>query len=317
MRVASHVFRRLSFACALLLVVSSLVFVLLSLSPGDPTTSLLPVTASRQQHLYLRHQLGLDVPVWQQYWTWLGRAVHGDLGRSLFTRESVSQSIEQRVPATASLIVLSLAVIVGFGVVLGVLSARFQGARGRVVDGFALIGFALPSYWLAVMTVGVFAVRLRWLPAVGYASLSHSPGEWLRSLLLPVLALALGAIAGIAKNTREAMVDALASEHVKMARASGISGRRILFVYALRNASIRVVTVSGLLAIGLLGGTVFVEQVFALPGLGALLYSATNNHDYPVVEGVSVVFSLLIIIINIVVDAIYAILDPRIGSADG
>lgn len=307
--------RRLVLAVPLLLVVSALTFVLISITPGEPAQALLPRDATPEQVDQLNHELGLDRPVHEQYADWIRNALGGDLGSSLQTQEPVTTTISQRFPTTLSLMLLSLLVIVIVGVGLGILSAVYGGALGRIVDGLSLIGFALPGFWVGAVLISIFAVKLQWLPAVGYVPFGHSPQEWARSLILPVAALAIHSIAVMSKQTREAMMDVLVSEHIRMARANGIRSRAIYFKLALKATSVRVITIAGLQAIGLLGGAIFVEQVFALPGLGSQLVGSATSQDLPVVQGLVVFFTLLIVIVNLIVDLVYGVLDPRVRTS--
>jgi peptide/nickel transport system permease protein len=304
--------RRLALAPPLLFVVSALSFALLSLTPGDAAQAILGTTGTPEQYANLRRQLGLDLPVYEQYWRWLTHAVRGDLGSSLVGSGPVAHLVTQRLPASASLIVGSLLAILVVGVSLGIFSAVRGGIAGRVVDAVALLGFALPGFWFGAILIELFAVRLRLFPAIGYVPLGQSTSGWLRSLVLPVTALALGGIGPVAKYTREAMLDVLASEHIRMARANGLPVRTLLFRYALRVASIRIITVLGLIAVGLLGGTILIENVFAIPGLGSLVGSAVLRHDLPVVQGIAVCFTVIVVFVNLVVDIAYGLLDPRL-----
>jgi peptide/nickel transport system permease protein len=312
--------RRLLLSIPLLFVVSSLSFFLLSLTPGDATSVLVGADATQgavgtAAYEKVRHQLGLDRPAYQQYWDWLKRAVHGDLGRSLVSGQPVTTTIKELFPTSFSLIMGALLVISVLGVGLGVLSAVRGGFAGRVVDALSLVGFALPGFWVGAVLIGFFAVRLGWFPTFGYVKFQTSPADWAKSLVLPVTALALHGVAVLAKQTREAMLDVLSSEHVRMALANGMPPRYTFFLLPLKNVAIRVVTILGLTAIGLLAGTLFVEQVFALPGLGSGLVTATVQHDLPVVQGIAVFFTLIIILINLVVDLTYSWLDPRVRTA--
>jgi peptide/nickel transport system permease protein len=311
LRVIAH---RVLVSIPLLFVVSALSFVLISFTPGDAAHQILGTDAPPEAYPKLRHELGLDLPLYEQYWRWLEDAVTGDLGTSLFSPEQVSTLIGDRVPVTLSLIIGSVLASVLLGVALGVFSALRGGAAGRAADAVSLIGFALPEFWVGVTLIVLFAVKLGWFPATGYVPLAQSPWEWLRSLILPVTALSLGAIAAIAKQTREAMLDALASEHIRMAWANGIPRRSIVFKHALRNASLPIVTVVGLLAIGLLGGTIVVENVFALPGLGGLAVTAATQHDLPLIQGIAVCFTIVVVIINLIVDLAYGWLNPRVRT---
>jgi peptide/nickel transport system permease protein len=296
------------------LIVSALSFVLASLTPGDPAHEILGVNATPGEYASLRHALGLDLPVYERYWRWLDHALHGDFGVSLFSGESVTHAIDVRLPTTLSLMVGALLVGLVVGVAIGVFSAVRGGVAGRIVDGFALLGFALPSFWVGAILISLLAVKLRWFPATGYVAFGHSVSGWARALVLPVIALTLNGLAAIAKQTREAILDALSSEYIRLARANGISEPSIVFRYALKHAGIRVVTILGLQAVGLLGGTVLVENVFALPGVGGLLVNSSINHDIPIVQGIVVYFTAIVVAINLLIDIAYSWLNPRVRA---
>jgi peptide/nickel transport system permease protein len=308
------VVRRLLMAIPLLFIVSTITFVLVALTPGDAARSILGIEAPQEEYAKLRQALGLDQPVYQQYWNWLKHAVQGDLGTSLVSGEPVRVAIENRLSVTASLIVGALLVTMFIGVGIGILSAVRGGIVARAVDSLALIGFSLPSFWIGAFLIGVFAVDLGWLPATGYVRPSDSMRGWLLALVLPVTALTIHSVAAVAKQTREAMLDALSSEYVRMAWASGLPKWRVVFRHALRNAAIPVVTVLGVLFVGLLGGTVLVEQVFALPGLGGLAVNASTQHDLPVIQGLVVYFTVIVVIVNLVIDVTYTLLNPRVRA---
>jgi peptide/nickel transport system permease protein len=305
---------RLLISVPLLFIVSALTFVLVALQPGDAAREILGLNGTPAQYRTLRQSLGLDKPLPEQYWHWLSHAFHGNLGISFVRSEPVSQEILQRLPVTISLIAGALIATALIGVSLGIFSAVRGGIAARVVDTVGMLGHALPSFWLAVVLIGLFAVKLGWFPAVGYVPLTSSPRDWLLSLALPVTAIALASIGMTAKLTREAMKDALSSDYIRMAWASGISPTSILFRHAFRNAAKGVVTVFNLMFIGLLAGTVFVESVFALPGLGGLAANAAATHDLPVLQGVVVFFTILIILVNLLTDLVYAWLDPRVRT---
>jgi peptide/nickel transport system permease protein len=311
--------RRLLLSIPLLFVVSALVFLLMSLVPGnvtytilgDPSTSHLPPSAYKE----LAHQLALDRPVYVQYWLWLRHALEGNLGASLVTKEAISQAISQRFPVTLSLVIGSVVVGVVGGVCLGIASAVRGGRLGRAVDAFAIAGWVVPVYWLAAEFVVIFAVKLRWLPATGYVPIAQSPSLWFRSLVLPVIVLGIGAVGLFAKFTREAMLDALGSEYVRMARANGISPVSIVLRHSLKTASLQIVTLAGLLTIGLLIGAVFVETVFALPGMGSLIVTGAQQKDLTMVQGVAVFFTLIVVVVNLLVDLSYSLLSPKVRAA--
>jgi peptide/nickel transport system permease protein len=306
------VLRRCVMAVPLLFVVSALTFVLVSLTPGNAAEEILGTSATPAAYAALNRALGLNLPLYDQYWDWLRHALTGNLGQSVFTSQPVTQEIGQRLPVTVSLLVGALVVSAVAGIGLGAFSALRGGVTGRIADALALIGFSLPGFWVGAELIVIFAVWRNWFPATGYVPISASPAGWLHSLVLPVVTLSLYGIASTAKQTREAMLDVLATEHIRMARANGLPRRAIVFRHALRNASMRVVTVLGLLAVGLLGGTVLVENVFALPGVGSLIVTAATQHDLPVVAGIAVCFTLIVVAINLIVDLAYLWLNPRV-----
>jgi peptide/nickel transport system permease protein len=310
--VLSFVGRRLVSAIALIIGVSFLSFVLISITPGDPAREIVGIQGTHADYERVRHQLGLEHSTLHQYLSWLASAVHGDLGVSLLNSQPVSEAIGQRLPVTLSLILASLFVSFTVGVVLGVFSAVRGGVFGYVADAFSLIGFALPAFWVGSLLIVFFSTQLQWFPATGYVNFADSPQLWFESLVLPVAALALGGVAAFAKLTRESMLSALASEHVRMARAAGASERSVVYRHALRNAAMPVITVIGVNFAALLGGTVYVETVFALPGLGGLVATSATKQDIPVIQGVVVVFTIIVVIVNLLTDLAYAWLDPRV-----
>jgi peptide/nickel transport system permease protein len=307
--------RRLLLAIPLLIVISTLTFLLVALVPGNPAYRILGIGKPPQLYTALNEQLGVTKPVYDRFGHWAWKASRGDLGDSLYTQQPVTTTIKQRVGVTMSLVFGSLLVIGVLGIGIGVFTAVVGGLPGRLVDGLSVIGFALPGFWVGAVLIAIFSVSMHLFPAVGYQSISESPTGWIRSLVLPVAALSLTSVAVLAKQTREAMMDVLASEHIRMARANGIGERDIYFRLALKNAAIRVVTVIGLQAVGLLLGTVFVEQVFALPGLGSALVNAATSGDLPVVQGITIFFTLIIIAVNLVTDVLYSVLDPRVKTS--
>ena len=313
--LTSLLVRRLLTAIPLLLVVSSFNFLLLSLTPGDAARQILGPQGTPEQYEALRQQLGLDLPVYEQYWRWLERAVSGDLGSSIINGASVTESIASRLPVTLSLIAGSLLVSALVGVGLGVFSAVRGGVIGRVVDALALLSWALPVFWVGSVLVVVFAIQLEWLPALGYIPFTESPRDWARSLVLPIAALSLGSVAAVLKQTREAMLDVLGSEYIRMAAANGISRTSLIFRHALKNAALPVITVLGVQTIGLLGGAVLVENLFSMPGMGSLVVSSALAHDVPTVQAIAVVFTVVVILVNLSVDLAYGLLNPRVRAA--
>lgn len=314
-RLTSLLIRRTLAAVPLLLVVSSFNFLLLSLTPGDAARQILGPQGTPDQYDELRQQLGLDLPLHEQYWRWLSHATSGDFGNSIINGAPVLDSITSRLPVTLALIAGSLLVSIVVGVSLGVFSAVRGGLIGRAVDALALLSWALPVFWVGSVLVVVFAIKLEWLPALGYVPFTDSPRDWARSLVLPVAALSLGSVAAVMKQTREAMLDVLGSEYIRMAAANGISRSSLIYRHALKNAAMPVVTVLGIQTVGLLGGAVLIENVFSVPGLGSLVVSSSLAHDIPTVQAVAVIFTLVVIVVNLSVDLAYGLLNPRVGAA--
>lgn len=308
------VIRWLLTAVPLLLGVSALTFVLSSLVPGDAARSILGLNADPAQYHQLRRQLGLDQPLWRRYQHWLWRALHGDLGQSIQSSGSVRSELGGRLGVTLSLVIgaVVLAAVVGVG--LGMASALRGGVLGRVVDVLSLLGLAVPTYWLGLVLVTFLAVRHEIFPATGYVPFAESPIKWFESLVLPVITLAFSSAAPIAKQTRDGVLAELGKDYVAVLRARGISERRIIGKHVLRNAGTPVLSVVGLVAVGLFGGAVLVETVFVLPGLGGEVVAATGAHDIPIIQGVAVFFTLLVVIVNLLVEVGYAALNPKVRS---
>jgi peptide/nickel transport system permease protein len=304
--------RRLLIAIPMLFVVASLTFLLVNLIPGDPVVSILGPDASPAQYAALRHTLGLDRPLIVQYGDWLGHAVRGDFGTSLQTSVPVVDSVAQRLPVTMLVAVFGVVVTFVVGVGLGLASSLGGRVSGRVAQVASVLGVSVPNFWFGVLLVLIFAVNLAWLPATGYIPITENAGQWARSLVLPVVTVALGGVAAIARQTRAAMNEALAKDYVRTLLASGTPRHVIVLKHALRNASIPVVTSLGFQFIGIFGGTFVIEQVFALPGLGQLTISSIGTHDIPVVQGVVLVTATLVIVVNLVVDVLYSLLNPKV-----
>jgi peptide/nickel transport system permease protein len=304
--------RRIALSIPLLFFVLTATFLLVALIPGDIARTIIGAGGTQEQYEALRHSLGLDQSLLARYWEWLSGAAHGDLGTSLFHHESVTSMLDARLGVTFSLVIGSTLVAGAVGIGLGVIAALRSGILGRSVDAISLVGLAIPNFFLGLILVAWFAVGLGLFPATGYVDPTASVGEWLRSLVLPVITLAVPGIAIVAKQTRDSMRDVLGQPFIATLRASGVSRRSIVFKHALRNAAIPVVTVIGVIFVGALSGTVLVESVFAMPGLGGLAVEATSEHDLPLIQGVTVYFTLIVIAVNLIVDLLYGWLDPRV-----
>ena len=313
-----HTVRWLVSSLVLLFVITAATFVLASMAPGDAAKAILSSQSgsyTMQQYQQVRHALGIDQPLPVQYWHWLDGVLHGSLGADLFSGQPVTQELNARLGPSLSVIVATVIVSGLAGVSLGIVSALRGGALGRLVDVVSLAGLALPNFWLALVLVELLAVKVQLFPATGYVPLSADPGPWLRSIALPVLTLSAGGVAFVAKQTRDSLSEVMSRDFIVMLRARGLSQRSVVLRHALRNAAIPVVTVLGLLLVGLLGGTVLIENVFSIPGLGQEAVTAAGSHDLPVIEGVAFYFAVVVVIANLLVDVSYRLLNPRVRES--
>lgn len=304
--------RRIVFAIPLLFFVSAITFVLVAISPGDAAHILAGPNATPAQFAAIRRQLGLDAPITAQYWHWLVHALHGNLGHSITNGLAVTKLIKQRIGVTLSLVLFATVLAAVLGVTLGSISAARGGVLGRLVDFLSVISFALPNYWLGLVLIALASMRLHWFPTVGYVSIASSPLQWLHSIALPVITLALGGVAGIAKQTRDAMLGTLAAPFIAAHRADRVPERTIVFRHALRNSAAPILAMTGLFFIGTLSGAILVEQVFSLPGLGSLAVSSSTEHDVPVIQGVALTFAALVVAVNLLLDLLYRALNPKV-----
>ncbi|MFF1701458.1 ABC transporter permease [Streptomyces sp. NPDC058252] len=315
MAILRLVARRLLSSIPLLFLVSALTFVLVSLVPGDPARTIVGQHATVEQYEAVRRQLGLDDALPVQYGHWLMRVFHGDLGSSLFSGEAVTDVLGGRLPVSLSLITVGTLVSGILGVALGLTSARRGGILVKLVDGLSLVGLAVPAFWFALVLIAVGAVKLRWFPVTGYVPFADDPAAWARSLVLPVLSLSLSAVSIIAKQTRDSVLDTFNRDFIRVMEANGFSRRSILYRHVLRNAALPVVTVLGVVLVSLLAASVFVETVFAMPGLGSLTQQATIQHDIPVIQGTVLCITVFVVMVNLLVDLAYGRLDPRVRTS--
>jgi len=296
-----------------LLIVAVIVFLLLRMTPGDPAAAIAGDAASVQDVERIRAQLGLDAPVLSQFFGWLGHVLRGDLGYSYFYKMSVTQLIGQRLEPTLSVAAVTVVLTVLIAVPLGVLAASRRGRRlDRFIMSASVLGFSVPVFVAGYLMIWLFSMQLGWLPSQGYNRIAEGVGPWLRNLVLPCVTLAVMYAALIARVTRAAVSEALTEDYVRTARAKGISERRMLIRHALANAAVPIATIIGLSVAGLIGGVVVTETIYAIPGLGQLTVDAVLSRDYPLIQGITLFFSLVYVVVNLLVDLSYLLLDPRI-----
>ena len=296
-----------------LIIVSALIFAITMLLPGDPVYAVLGDYATDEQIQEVREQYGFDKPVPVQYLNWAERVLTGDLGRSIRSKERVSELLISRLPVTIELAVLSIFVAVAIGIPLGTLAAV---KRNTLIDTstsfLAITGLAIPNFWAGILLILLFTVGLSWLPPSGYVPFLQDPIQNLRLMIMPALTLGTALTAMIMRQTRASTINVSGQDYVRTANAKGISGRRILVRHVLRNAMIPVATVTGLQVGRVLGGAVIVESIFSLPGMGKLVVESIFSRDFPVIQASILLIVVMIMIVNVAIDIIYTFLDPRI-----
>ncbi len=308
-----YIFKRLISVIPVMGIMAFLVFSVLYFAPGDPALLIAGDNATPDDVARIRHDLGLDQPLVPQFMGWLGRVVHGDLGVSVFTKQPVTTMILQRTEPTLSIMIVTLILSVSVAVPLGTMAgARSGGGLDHFLTTFATLGFSVPVFAVAYIYSYVFSVKLGWFPVQGYSPIVNGVWGTFKSITLPCLSLAFAYIALIARVTRASVIDVLSKDYVRTAAAKGLPRFLILTRHVLRNASVPVVTVIGLGVAMLIGGSVVIETVFAIPGIGRLVIDAIVRRDFPVIQGVLLVFSAVYVLINLAVDLSYSVLDPRI-----
>lgn len=308
-----YLLKRLLATIPVMAVVALFVFSLLYLSPGDPAAVIAGDIATEADIARIRAQLGLDQPFMVRFGGWAWGLLHGDLGTSIFTGLPVATLIGQRVEPTLALTVCTLIVAVGLAVPLGVLAAaRAGGWLDRGVMALSVLGFSVPVFVIAYGLILLFSVQLEWLPVQGYRSLTEGLGPFVRHMILPSVALGIVYMALIARITRATMLDVLSQDYVRTATAKGLAHNTVLTRHALKNAAVPIVTIIGIGVAALIGGVVVTETVFAIPGLGRLTVDAILRRDYPIIQGVTLLFSAVYVLVNLLVDLSYSLFDPRI-----
>jgi peptide/nickel transport system permease protein len=311
--VGAYIIRRVLSLIPVLSLVAVISFLLIHIIPGDPAAVMLGTDATPQEIAKLREDLGLNEPLHVQFYRWISKVLRGDLGDSFFMGRPVAVALAERLPATILLAVAALFFALLIGMPAGIIAAV---KRGSIIDQLvmiiALIGVSLPSFWIGLNLILVFSVALRWLPSGGYVPLTENFFDGLRCLLMPAFALGFMQAALIARMTRSSMLEVLRQDYIRTARSKGLSERVVVGLHALKNAMIPILTVIGTAFGVLLGGAVIVETVFAYPGIGRLVVSAVQRRDYPVIQGALLLISSLYVLVNLLVDILYTLIDPRI-----
>jgi peptide/nickel transport system permease protein len=296
-----------------LFLVSLIVFSIIHLTPGDPALLMLGEEVTPEKLSALRHQLGLDQPIPVQYGFWLSQVLRGDLGRSVRTQQPVAEAIFQRLPPTVELTLFAVVISLCIALPTGILSAaRRNSASDLISTTLALLGISMPSFLLAILLIFVFALKLRWLPPIGYTPINQDVIENIKGMILPGLTLGAATAALVSRQTRSSMLEVLHEDYIRTARAKGLAERMILLSHALKNAMIPIATVIGLQVGALLGGAIITETIFVLPGVGRLVVDSIFSRDFPLVQGTVLFLALIYLFANLAVDILYVFLDPRI-----
>ncbi|MFB9951948.1 ABC transporter permease [Rhizobium puerariae] len=308
-----YILRRCVSTLPVILVVAVFIFSLLYIAPGDPALIIAGDQASPEVVQRIREQLGLNQPAYIRFFSWCGSILTGDLGTSVLSGKPVSELIAQRIQPTVSLMLVTLVMSVGIAVPLGVLATWRRGhLTDRLTMLFCVAGFSLPVFVTGYLLAYVFGLQLRWLPVQGYSRIENGIWPWFRNLILPAAALSSVYIALITRITRATLLEIMGRDYIRTARAKGMSVAPILFIHALKNAAVPIITVIGTGVALLIGGSVVAESVFAIPGLGRLTIDAILSRDYPVIQAVVLIFSLSYVVINLIIDLLYTVFDPRI-----
>jgi peptide/nickel transport system permease protein len=313
---AAAIVRRLVGAVVVVVLASILVALMVHLVPGDAAVAAAGETASPEQIQIVRERMGLDKPIYEQFIDWFGGVLHGDFGVSLLSGRSVWTSISDAIPPTLSITLLAtvIAVIVGVGLG-GVAGLRRGSTTDRVASLLTTVGIAMPSFWVGMILVSVFALDLQWLPATGYTPMREGLGTWLEHIIMPALALGLAMVAEIARQTRGGVAEVLKQPYIRTARAKGVAPTRLVRRHVARNAAIPVVTVLGLQIGRLLGGVIVIEQVFGVNGLGTLAVNAVYRRDFPVLQAYVLFTTLIVVGLNLIVDLSYSWINPKVRAS--
>ncbi|MEA2527038.1 MAG: peptide/nickel transport system permease protein [Thermomicrobiales bacterium] len=310
--LVAYIARRFLLTIPAMLAMSVIVFFIVRLVPGDPATAILGIRASPDAVAVLREELRLNDPVWVQYGHWLGNVLQGDLGVDYNSHEPIRDKLLTRFPVTLELALLAMLLSAMMAIPLGVLAATRRGMADHGATALGLVGISIPDFWLGVMLILLMALVLGWLPSSGYVPLRESVWGNLSHMLLPAFTLSLNLAAVLTRTTRAAVLDVLNRPYVRTARAKGLRERAVVVGHVLKNAAVPIVTVMGLQLGYVLGGAVIIEQIFSLPGVGRLTLNAVLERNYPVIQGAVLLITFVFMVVNILTDSLYAVLDPRV-----
>ena len=309
----AYIARRTGQMVIILVLISIFTFLLVSFIPGDPVYAMLGEEVSQEEYDRVFHELKLDQPVIVRYFSWLGDALHGDFGQSTQFHVPTVDVLAERIPITMFFSLSAFVISIPLGILFGVISAVYRGKPGdTIVTLLANITACLPQFWIALLVMYIFAMRLGWLPSYGFTWFSEDLALGIRQTIMPLFCLALGGIATTTRQTRSSMLEVIRQDYVRTARSKGLSRRKVIFLHALKNALIPVITILGMRLGSMLAGSMFVESVFNIPGMGSLFVIAIQSRDIPVVQACVLVTALVSCIINLLTDILYAVVDPRV-----
>lgn len=308
-----YIIKRILSLIPVLLIVSFVAFFIVHLTPGDPARAMLGDQATEQDIQTLRTTMGLDQPIYIQYFIWMGNVFHGDLGRSIFMNEPMTEIIRTHLGPTLALTVYSLLISILFSIPMGILAAKRRGSiTDQTIMGFSMSGIAIPSFLMGLLLILLFAVKLRWLPAAGYKDPSQGIGNFIRYLTLPAISLGLMQAALITRMTRSSLLEVLNCDYIKMAKAKGVRNFWIVFKHALKNSLLPIITTIGQSFIALLSGATVTETVFNIPGAGQLVVNSVGRRDYEVIQAIILVIAVINVAVTLIMDILYGIADPRV-----
>jgi peptide/nickel transport system permease protein len=305
--------RRIGQSIIVLFIVTLMVFLTMHAMPGDPVAMFLGPSASNEQIAYYTAEFGLDQPVYVQYYKWITGLFRGEMGKSITYQQNITEMLGERIKVTLSIAIPAFVIACLLGITLGMIAAVNRGRKiDAIITGVANLGVAMPAFWIAILCVFLFSLKLRWLPVQGYTPLTEDFVVGLRKMVLPVFVLALGPLVSFTRQTRSAMLEVIRQDFIRTARSKGLKEQVVISKHALRNAFIPILTLMGMAIGGLIGGAVIIEQIFVIPGVGTMMVTAIFNKDYLVVQNVVLVVAISIMLCNLLVDFLYGYVDPRI-----